>query len=74
MNIRFTSRSIERLCDSVRGMVEQVRGCERKIQQICVDRVKMPRPHFIQSFPGNEINLDWADAEVAAAPRPTSPS
>ena len=69
MNIRFTSRSIERLCDSVRGMVEQVRGCERKIQQICVDRVKMPRPHFIQSFPGNEINLDWADAEIAAAPK-----
>ncbi len=69
MNIRFTSRSIERLCDSVRGMVEQVRGCERKIQQICVDRVKMPRPHFIQSFPGNEINLDWVDAEVAAAPQ-----
>jgi hypothetical protein len=57
MNIRFTSRSIERLCDSVRSMVEEVRSCERKIQQICVDRVRMPRPHFIQSFPGNEINL-----------------
>jgi len=69
MNIRFTSRSIERLCDSVRGMVEQVRGCERKIQQICVERVKMPRPHFIQSFPGNEVNLDWADGEIAAAPK-----
>ncbi|MDR1996080.1 MAG: RNA polymerase sigma factor RpoD [Azonexus sp.] len=69
MNIRFTSRSIERLCDSVRGMVEQVRACERKIQQLCVDRVKMPRPHFIQSFPGNEINLDWVDAEIAAAPK-----
>nr|WP_088178937.1 RNA polymerase sigma factor RpoD [Dechloromonas denitrificans] len=69
MNIRFTSRSIERLCDSVRGMVDQVRGCERKIQQICVDRVKMPRPHFIQSFPGNEVNLDWADSEIAAAPK-----
>ncbi len=69
MNIRFTSRSIERLCDSVRGMVEQVRSCERKIQQICVDRVKMPRPHFIASFPGNEVNLDWADTEIAAAPK-----
>jgi RNA polymerase primary sigma factor len=68
-NIRFTSRSIERLCDSVRGMVEQVRGSERKIQQLCVDRVKMPRPHFIQSFPGNEINLDWVDGEIAAAPK-----
>jgi RNA polymerase primary sigma factor len=69
MNIRFTSRSIERLCDSVRGMVEQVRGCERKIQQICVDRVKMPRPHFIQSFPGNEVNLEWVDNEIANAPK-----
>ncbi len=69
MNIRFTSRAIEKLCDSVREMVEQVRGCERKIQNLCVDRVKMPRPHFIQSFPGNEINLDWVDAEIAAAPK-----
>ena len=69
LNIRFTSRSIERLCDSVRGMVEQVRGSERKIQQICVDRVKMPRPHFIQSFPGKETTLEWVDGEIAAAPK-----
>ncbi len=69
MNIRFTSRSIERLCDSVRGMVEMVRKSERKIQQICVDKVKMPRQHFIQVFPGNEVNLDWVDAEIGAAPK-----
>ena len=69
MNIRFTSRSIERLCDSVRGMVEMVRKSERKIQQICVDKVKMPRPHFIQAFPGNEVNLDWIDGEIATAPK-----
>ncbi|WP_404827420.1 RNA polymerase sigma factor RpoD [Ferribacterium limneticum] len=69
LNIRFTSRSIERLCDSVRGMVEQIRGSERKIQQICVDRVKMPRPHFIQTFPGKETTLEWVDAEIAAAPK-----
>ncbi|HSN63063.1 MAG TPA: RNA polymerase sigma factor RpoD [Azonexus sp.] len=69
MNIRFTSRSIERLCDSVRSMVEMVRKSERKIQQISVEKVKMPRPHFIQAFPGNEVNLDWFDAEIAAAPK-----
>ena len=69
LNIRFTSRSIERLCDSVRGMVEQIRGSERKIQQICVDRVKMPRPHFIQTFPGKETTLEWVDGEIAAAPK-----
>jgi len=69
MNIRFTSRSIERLCDSVRGMVEMVRKSERKIQQISVDKVKMPRQHFIQVFPGNEVNLAWVDTEIAAAPK-----
>ncbi|NJD23921.1 MAG: RNA polymerase sigma factor RpoD [Betaproteobacteria bacterium] len=69
MNIRFTSRSIERLCDSVRGMVDLVRTSERKIQQICVDKVKMPRPHFIKAFPGNETNLEWVDGEIAAAPK-----
>ncbi|MDX9737207.1 MAG: RNA polymerase sigma factor region1.1 domain-containing protein, partial [Azonexus sp.] len=32
--IRFTSRTIERLCDNVRAMVDEVRACERKIQNI----------------------------------------
>jgi len=71
--IRFTSRTIERLCDSVRGMVEAARACERKIQQICVDKVRMPRPHFIKVFPGNEMNLDWVDAEIAANARSYGP-
>jgi RNA polymerase primary sigma factor len=67
MGIRFTSKTIERLCDSVRSMVEEARACERKIQRICVDTVRMPRPHFIKVFPGNELNLDWVDSELAAA-------
>ena len=69
MNIRFTSRTIERFCDSVRSMVESVRECERNIQHICVDKVRMPRPHFIKSFPGNETSLEWVDKEIAAAPK-----
>ncbi len=67
MAIRFTSKTIERLCDSVRSMVEEVRACERKIQRICVDTVRMPRAHFIKVFPGNELNLAWVEQEIAAA-------
>ncbi len=67
MMIRFTSRTIERLCDGVRGMVESVRERERKILDICVEKAGMARTHFIKSFPGNEVNLEWADAEVAHA-------
>ena len=67
MGMRFTSKTIERLCDSVRAMVEEARACERKIQRICVDTVRMPRVHFIKVFPGNELNIDWVDVEIAAA-------
>ncbi len=67
MGIRFTSKTIERLCDSVRAMVEEARACERKIQRICVDTVRMPRLHFIKVFPGNELNIDWVDVEISAA-------
>lgn len=66
MNIRFTARTIERLCDSVRGMVEAVRSHERKILHLCVDKAHMPRQHFIQVFPGNETNLEWLKLEVQA--------
>jgi RNA polymerase primary sigma factor len=64
MNIRFTARTTERLCDSVRGMVEAARGHERKILHLCVDKAHMPRPHFIKIFPGNETNMEWLKHEV----------
>ena len=58
INVRFTARTIERLCDSVRHSVEQVRAHERKILHLCVDKAHMPRSHFIKVFPGNEINME----------------
>jgi len=64
MNIRFTAKIIERLCDSVRGMVEAARKHERKILHLCVDKAHMPRQHFIKVFPGNETNLEWLKGEV----------
>ncbi len=67
LSIRFTAKTIERLCDSVRHMVEQVRGHERQILRLCVDRAGMPRPHFIKSFPGHETDLDWLKREIAIA-------
>ncbi len=67
MMIRFTARIIERLCDNVRGMVEQVRGHERHIQSLCVARGGMPRAQFIKVFPGNETRLSWVKNEIAAS-------
>src|SRR5689334_7104298 len=70
-NIRFTARIIERVCDSLRGMVDEVRGHEREIQALCVIKSSLPRPHFIKVFPGNETNMRWVKNEIAAT-RPWS--
>ncbi|MCX7169931.1 MAG: sigma-70 family RNA polymerase sigma factor, partial [Proteobacteria bacterium] len=67
MNIRFTAKTTERLCDSVRGIVDDIRKHERKILHLCVDKSHMPRQHFIKMFPGNETNLDWLKHEIAGA-------
>ncbi len=67
MHIRFTARIIEKLCDSVRGMVDQVRRHERKIQLLCVEKGGMPRPHFIKVFPGSETSQRWIKNEIAAS-------
>ena len=64
--IRFSAKSIERLCDTVRHMVEQVRTLERQILRLCVDRAGMPRGHFIKVFPGRETDLDWLKSEIGS--------
>ncbi|MBE0618969.1 MAG: RNA polymerase sigma factor RpoD [Burkholderiales bacterium] len=66
MNIRFSARIVERLCDALRGLVEETRRHERHIQQLCVTKSSMPRPHFIKVFPGNETNLRWVGNEISA--------
>ncbi|WP_397473029.1 RNA polymerase sigma factor RpoD [Pusillimonas sp.] len=66
IGVRFTAKMVERLADTLREQVAQVRQLEREVLHICVDRADMPRMHFIKTFPGNETNLDWVLREVAA--------
>ena len=65
MGIRFTAKMVERLADTLRQQVEEVRKVERAVLHTCVERAGMPRSHFIKVFPGNEINLEWVLGEVA---------
>jgi RNA polymerase primary sigma factor len=65
MTIRFTARTVERLCDTLRAQVDEVRQVERQILHIVVDKCGMPRSEFITRFPGSETDLDWAE-KIAA--------
>ncbi|NYE60972.1 RNA polymerase primary sigma factor [Duganella sp. 1224] len=66
LGIRFTAKVVEKLCDTLRGQMEEVRSIERAVLDLCVNRCGMPRAHFIKVFPGNETDLDWVDGEVDA--------
>jgi RNA polymerase primary sigma factor len=66
MTIRFTVKTIERLCDILRSQVDDVRRYEREIRKIVVDKCGMPQDHFIRNFPPNVLNLKWAEREIAA--------
>ncbi len=51
MTIRFTAKTIEKLCDLVRGQVDDVRREERELRKIIVDKCGMPRRQFIKELP-----------------------
>ncbi|MGX4643603.1 RNA polymerase sigma factor RpoD [Massilia sp. SYSU DXS3249] len=67
LGIRFTAKVVEKLCDTLRGQMDEVRSIERAVLDICVNRCGMPRAHFIKVFPGNETDLEWGDREVDCA-------
>ena len=66
MTMRFTVKTIDRLCAMLCAQVEEVRRHEREIRRIAVDRCGMPQQRFIEQFPANTLNLAWVQAEASA--------
>ncbi len=66
MTIRFTAKTIEKLCDMVRSQVDDVRKKERELRRIIVDKCGMPQEVFIKEFPTHLLNLDWVEKQAQA--------
>ncbi|WP_399678173.1 RNA polymerase sigma factor region1.1 domain-containing protein, partial [Xenophilus sp.] len=76
MTIRFTARTIEKLCDMVRTQVDEVRKKERELRRIIVDKCGYPQEQFVAEFSGvdrngnkaasNLLNLKWIEKQAAA--------
>ena len=65
MTIRFTVKTIEKLCGILRSQVDDVRRYERELRKILIDKCGMPQEYFIKHFPPNILNLKWSEKEVA---------
>ena len=61
VGFRFSVKTIERLCDTVRIQVNQIWSTERSILNIMVDKVGISRSEVIAQLPKNTLNLQWTD-------------
>ena len=66
MSIRFTAKSIEKLCGTMRSQVDDVRKKERELRRIIVDKCGMPQEKFIADFPPNLLNQKWVEKQAAS--------
>jgi len=76
MTIRFTAKTIEKLCDMVRGQVDEIRKIERELRRIILDKCGYPRDSFIVEFTGRNkqgarvashlLDLKWIEKQAAA--------
>lgn len=76
MSIRFTAKTIEKLCDMVRHQVDDVRKKERELRRIIVDKCGYPQAQFIAEFSGRDkhhnkvpshlLDLKWIEKQAAA--------
>jgi len=76
MTIRFTAKTIEKLCDMVRAQVDDVRKKERELRRIIVDKCGYPQENFITEFSGRDkngnrvasqlLNLKWIEKQAGA--------
>ena len=60
---KLTPRQFDPILKNSRDVLTQIRAEERAIMALCVRRGGMDRKHFIEAFPGNEINEKWLSAQ-----------
>ena len=64
MTLKLVPRIVDIMMANLRRVIGRIRTHERAIMDICVTKAGMPRKDFITSFPKNETNLEWIDAQA----------
>jgi RNA polymerase primary sigma factor len=66
MELKLAPKMFDLLIGQLREHLNEIRGIEKSVMQICVRDAGMPRSDFIETFPRNETNLHWLDKHVRA--------
>jgi RNA polymerase primary sigma factor len=76
MTIRFTTKAIEKLCDMVRGQVDDVCRNQRELCRIIVNKCGYPHNQFVTEFSDRDmkdnrvasslLDLNWVEEQAAS--------
>ena len=66
MELKLAPKMFDLLIGQLREHLNEIRGIEKSVMQLCVRDAGMPRSDFIETFPRNETNLHWLDKHVRA--------
>jgi RNA polymerase primary sigma factor len=64
IHFKLAPKQFNKLSRRLKEMLEEVREQERIIIKLCVDKAKIPKASFTNSFVNNETNFEWFDGFV----------
>ncbi|MCC5792264.1 MAG: RNA polymerase sigma factor RpoD [Legionellaceae bacterium] len=64
LKLKLTSRALDKLTRHFRQLRNHIREFERSIMRICIEKARIPRKLFIETFPGHESDTVWLEQLV----------
>ena len=61
LKLKLTAKQVDKLTRHFRQLRNDTREFERRIMRLCLEKGRMPRKLFIDTFPGKETDLTWFD-------------
>lgn len=64
LKLKLTSRQVDKLTRHFRQLRNQIREFERNIMRVCIEKARIPRKLFIDTFPGQETDPTWLETII----------
>lgn len=64
LKLKLTSREVDKLTRHFRQLRNHIREFERNIMKLCIDKARIPRKLFIDTFLGHESDTKWLDSLI----------
>ena len=65
LKLKLTSRQVDKLTRHFRQLRNHIREFERNIMRVCIEKARIPRKLFIDTFPGQETDLRWLETLIS---------